>query len=209
MLGLAPLNILAGLVQDEEMLSLMDPERADCLPARVAHVLATSFQSQGESTPGRSVVEAIRNLIAAGGAHILNASDQALPPLSNKDFNGNRALGWQVDGQDKPRPLGIAIGHLAPATKNGEMDAIMLNPTNAFDVAQRRYPVTLPPGTSAATSFGSLWNEGLIHPKYLAKGRDGARATKVFNLNGRSTRVVPIHLDLILGIESVEDDDGE
>jgi hypothetical protein len=209
MLGLAPLAVLAGLVQDAEMLALMDTEREDCLPARVAHVLATSFQSQGEATPGRAVIEAIRNLIAAGGAHILNGSDPGLPPLANGDYIGNRALGWQVDGQDKPRPLGVAIGALSAASRGGEMDCIMLNPTNAFDAAQKRYPTTLPPGTSAATSFGSLWNEGLIHDRFLLKGRDGTRHGIVFNLGGRSARVVPIHIDKIMGDLEESHDDGE
>lgn len=210
MLGLAPLELLARMVEDKEMLALMDTDREDCLPARVAAVLSSSFQSQGEATPGLSIIEAIRNMLAAGNAHILNASDPALPPLANTPMSSNRALGWQVDGQDKLRPQGVAIGHLTAAKVGGDMDVVMLNPTNAFDQAQRRYPVALPAGTSAATSFGSLWNERLIHPHYLAIGRDGARVGKVFRIDGRSTRSVPIHIDLILGArEDATQDEGD
>jgi hypothetical protein len=208
MLGLAPLKILADMVGDVKMSELMETNREDSLPARVAAVLSSSFQSQGESTPGLSILGAIRDLLAAGKAHILNASDPALPPLANQEFVSNRALGWQVDGQDRLRPLGTAIGHLTSASATGAMDVVMLHPTNAFNLAQRAYPIALPPGTSVSTSFMSLWNEELIHPYYLAKGRDGNRIGKVFSIDGRSTRSVPIHIDLILG-KLISAEDGE
>ncbi|MEB0001653.1 hypothetical protein QN355_08990 [Cryobacterium sp. 10S3] len=208
MLGLAPLQVLAQMVHDSEMLALMNPATTGSLPARVAAVVSLSYRSQSESTPGLAILGAVRNLLAAGKAHILNANDPALPPLANTQYAANRALGWQVDTQDRLRPLGTAIGYLTAAGATGEMDVVMLHPVNAFDQAQRTYPIALPAGTSPTTSFGSLWNEKLIHPHYLAKGRDGNRVGKVFSVAGHSNRSVPIHIDLILG-ERMSADGGE
>jgi hypothetical protein len=198
MLGLAPLNLLADMVGDEKMLALFDPETKDNLPDRIAAVLQASFQSQGEQTPGRAVLEAVRNLLAGGKAHILNASDVSLPPLAGANDGTNRALGWMTDGQGNLRPQGIAIGFITAASKDSAVDVIMLDQTNAFDTAQRHYSSTLPPGTSSTTSFGSLWNEQLAHPAY-ADRRDGNRATQVYKIDGRAKRGVPIHIDTLLG----------
>jgi hypothetical protein len=197
MMGLAALEALAGEVEDNEMMAYFDTSNKDNLPVRVARVVSASLKSQGEVTPGRSVLEAVRNLITSGVAHILNASDPTSPPLFGADANMNRSLGWQTDSQDKLRPLGVAIGYITSASAKGEPDVIMLHQTIAFDTAQRRYPHLLPPGTSATTSFGSVWNEGLAHPAYVRK--DG-RATRVFKINGHSQRGVPIHLDQIIGL---------
>ena len=204
MLGLAPIETLAEMVEHEDMLAMFDEDRSDNLPDRIARVLSASFQSQGESTPGRAVLEAIRKLLASGKAHILNANDPNMPPLQGDHAGTNRALGWQADGQDKMRPLGVAIGHFTATSKGTDPDVIMFDKTNAFDYAQRHYSSMLPPGSSASTSFLSLWNEELIHPFYAEKGRDGNRADKVFRIDKRVARGVPVHIDQLLGAEDGE-----
>ncbi|MFE6966682.1 hypothetical protein ACFVAJ_16360 [Agromyces sp. NPDC057679] len=193
MMGLAPVHILAKLVNDRETLALLNPRRKDNLPKRIAEIVSRSFSTQAEATPGRSLLEAIRNLIQSGGAHVLNASDPGIPPMVNGNRAENRMLGWQYDAQDKPRPLGECIGYFV-----GE-NAIFFQPTNAFQTAQRKYPALLPPGTAASVSFGSLWNEQLAHEDYLNKGGKENRIDRVFKLNGRSTRGVPVHVDMLLG----------
>ncbi|WP_159600703.1 hypothetical protein [Agromyces humi] len=198
MMGLAPVHILAKLVNDRETLELLDTRRRDNLPKRIAEIVSRAFSTQAEATPGRSLLEAIRNLIQSGGAHVLNASDPGIPPMVNGTRSENRMLGWQYDAQDKPRPLGECIGYFV-----GE-NAIFFQPTNAFQTAQRKYPNLLPPGTAASVSFGSLWNEQLAHADYLNKGGKDNRTDRVFKLNGRSTRGVPVHVDILLG-ESLPD----
>lgn len=216
MIGLAPLQLLADTVGHTDMLSMFDPEREGNIPGRVAESLAVSFISQGAATPGRSVLEAVRNLLAAGHAHILNASDPGSAPLSGDRMGSNRALGWQLDATGQSRPMGVAIGHLSASRRGGDLDIVYLHKTNAFDVAARKYPAALPPGTSAATSFGSVWNEKLIHPKWLQKGRDGTRVDIRYAIDGHAVRGVPIHIDTIVGevLPNTDDDlagaaDGE
>lgn len=191
MAGLVPLALLADMVDDQEMLDLLDTRKRNNLQARISEIVAGSFRSQAEVTPGRSLMEAIRNVIASGHAHILNANDPGLQPMPNGSGSENRQLGWSKDGQDKPRPLGECIGYLV-----GD-DAVFFDYQNAFNIAQRRNPTQLPPGTSAPVSFGSLWNEGLAHERYKDKGGKGIG--RVFRLDGRSKRGVPVHIDLMLG----------
>ena len=199
MLGLAPLNILAEMVEDDRFLAMFDPETKDNLPDRIARVLSVSFQNQGESTPGKAILAAITSLLSAGRAHILSANDPTLAPISGDHAGSNRALGWQADAQGNFRPLGIAIGHLT-AARNGPVDVIMLNPTVAFDVAQRYSPRSPPSGSSAAMVWLSLWTEALIHPVYLNRGPDKDRAPKVYTVDGHKLRGIPVHLDAIIGV---------
>ncbi|KQO98867.1 hypothetical protein [Leifsonia sp. Leaf264] len=196
MLGLLSIEVLAEMVGDKEWLKLLDPKKKGNLLELIAQLVSGSFQSQAEVTPGRSLMEAIRLLIASGRAHILNANDPGIPPYPNGTPFMNNQMGWRADSQDKLRPLGTSIGWLV-----GD-DMVMLNATNAFEMAQRAYPHLLPSGTMASVSFNSVWNEGLSHPRYT--DRDGNRATKVFRNGGKSQRGVPIHVDLLLNDELPE-----
>ena len=220
MLGLAPLAILAELVEDTQMSELLSPDGAGSLPARVAAFAASSFRSQAEVTPGAVLIEAIRNILAAGYAHIENAHDATLPPLPFNDLFGNRALGWSPNGQGKLRPLGESIGALkttrgvakktpgvAKKTPGGATDTIMLNATNAFARAQRYNYRTLPPGTSSRASFESIWNEGRIHPGFVDE-REDRRVDLKYHVGGLHRRGVPIHINEILG-DPIGDELGE
>ncbi|MET4705856.1 hypothetical protein [Frigoribacterium sp. UYMn621] len=204
MLGLAPLNILAEMVEDDRFLAMFEPETADNLPERIARVLSVSFQSQGESTPGRAILAAISDLLSAGRGHILNANDPTAAPLTGDHAGSNRALGWQADSQGNFRPLGTAIGVLTAAGKNSPMDLIMLDPTVAFDLAQRYSSRTLPPGSSAKMVWLALWSEALVHPIFFKRKLDkDGRPTKIFVVDGRKRTGIPVHLDSIIGAESL------
>jgi hypothetical protein len=79
----------------------------------------------------------------------------------------------------------------------------MLDPTVAFDLAQRHFPRSLPPGSSATMVWRSLWTEGLIHPVFLKRGPDGDnRAAKSYFVDGRKRAGIPVHLDSIIGSET-------
>lgn len=199
MLGLAPLHILAEMVGATEILALFNPEDESNLPQRIAKIVMAGFATQGEATPGRATLDAIRHALLTGRAHLLNASDPNTPPISGDHAGTNRLLGWQQDGQDKFRPAGVAIGYITAAAGDTAVDVVMFDHKAAFEIASRWSPALLPPGTAASTSFGSLWNEGLIHPHYASRGRDGSRVNKMFRVDGRPMRGVPVHLDTLLG----------
>ncbi|MEC5149900.1 hypothetical protein [Cryobacterium sp. GrIS_2_6] len=197
MLGLAPLSILAEMVGDSEMSGLLDPERSDGLPARIASFAVSSFEAQAESTPVIALLGAIRETLAAGHAHILNPQNPSQPPLPISDRFGNNALGWRTDPDGKMQPLGRSIGYLK-ANRGGPLNIVMLNRQNAFDEAQRHYPKALPPGTSVSTAFIALWDEGLTLSTSAAQKRD-ARGDVIFKVGGRTLRGVPVGLDSIIG----------
>ncbi|WP_146072835.1 hypothetical protein [Cryobacterium sp. Y62] len=198
MLGFVPLTILAGLVGDAGMLRLLDPENLDSLPARVARMVSTSFQSQSEQSPGLAVLEALKDTLAGGYAHIENFTDASKPPFPIGNTIENRALGWRTDGDGKAHPLGSAIGFLHHP-RGGDLNAVLLNARNSFDVAQKYHPTVIPAGSSAVTTFKSLWNEKLIHPRYLEAGQKEGRHDVLIKRNGRNIRKVPVHLDQLLG----------
>ncbi|TFD94007.1 hypothetical protein E3T61_03135 [Cryobacterium lactosi] len=195
MLGLDPLKNLAELVGDTETADLLDVSRSDSLPARVAAFAASSFRSQLGATPGLVFLEAVRNILAAGQAHVENASKPNLPPLPEGDVFGNRALGWQPDGKGILRPLGESIGELKK-TRGGATDTIMLHATNAFSSAQRHHRKLLPAGSSARAVLESVWGEKLTHPECE---REIGRVDIKYKVNGRQRRGVPIQLNQILG----------
>lgn len=205
MLGFVPLSILAKLVGDEDMLRLLDPENLDSLPARVARLVSVSFQSQSEQSPGMAVLEALKDTLAGGYAHIENFTDASKPPFPIANTNANTALGWLTDADGKARPVGTAIGSLH-RPRGGNLDAILLNSTNAFDVAQKYHPSVLPAGSTPATTFRSLWSEGLIHPRYLEIGTQDGRPAVPIKRNKRTIRAVPVHIDIMLG--TVVDNDA-
>ena len=143
-------------------------------------------------------MKALKDLMAGNGAHIENSKKPGEPPLPASNLIGNRALGWQPNADGTFRPLGTSIGFLL-RPRGQDLDNIALNATNAFDAAQRRYPTSLPPGTSATTTFSSLWSEKLIHPTYLERGQQDGRHDVVIKMNGRTMRLVPIHIDHFIG----------
>ncbi|MET3769825.1 hypothetical protein ABIB15_002529 [Marisediminicola sp. UYEF4] len=195
MLGLAPLQLLAEMVGDHEFLALFDPANEENLPERVARVVAANFRSQGEVSPGLSILEAIQALLRAGRAHILNGTDPSLPPLSVDD-DANHALGWKKHPDGHWEPRGDSIGELLAAVAGGEVDAVLLHQTNAFQKAQSYYPELLPPGTSSKSAFGALWSEELTHPHWRGP-EDGRKTVQLFR-NRRAIKGVPVHVDRIL-----------
>jgi hypothetical protein len=204
MMGLAALHVLATRVNDEEMLTLLDVDNPDGLPAMVAAVAADSYLRESEAAPGADALAALRNLCAAGKAHIIQGNDPSEPP--GKDAASLRALGWQSDADGNPRPLGECIGCLRGTSVNAPRDVVFVNKANAFKLVQNTFRSVAPHGTTDLRFFGPLWDESLIHPYYLAQGRKGGKVDSAYS-GGRG---VAIHLDRFLGIEDGSDDsDGD
>ncbi len=196
-LGLASIALLAELVEHQDFLDMFSEDTKNNLPDRVARVLAAAFQSQGESTPGRAFTDALRDALAAGKAHILHGKSLSAPFPDDAPLN--RLLGWQNDLHGSPRPLGAPIGYLVAATATATtMDLIALEEKSAFTIAQYQNRAAFPPGSTAKGVYTSFWAEGLAHPdhpKAPAEGRSGKR----FRVGGRFKRLVPVHLDRLIG----------
>jgi hypothetical protein len=204
MMGLAALHVLATRVNDEEMLTLLDVHNPDGLPAMVASVAADSYFRESEAAPGADALDALRNLCAAGKAHIIDGYDPSEPP--GNDAASLRSLGWQSDADGNPRPLGVCIGCLRGTSVKAPQDVVFVNKANAFKLVRDTFPGVAPHGTTALSLFAPMWDETLIHPYYLAQGRKGGKVDSAYS-DGRG---VAIHLDRFLGIEDGSDDsDGD
>ena len=198
MLGLAPLRLLAELVHDDDMLVLLDPTLEDNLLDRVAQVVAGTYRDQSFHSPGATLVGALKAILRAGHAHILNGTDPSEPPLPREDKAGNRALGWQSDGDGNVRPLKMAVGHLVAPKDGLPTDVILFDRVNSFNEAQKRFPGMLPPGTISKGAFQSAWGEELTHSYWRSKGADTGRLSVRVG-SGAKQRGVPFHLDDITG----------
>jgi len=199
MLGLYPLQILAEFVSDRRMMEALDPENPESLPARVIQALRSSYLAQNEASPGRSFLDVLSQLLRTGAAHVVNANDPALPPMSNADDAKNQGLGWRNDGHGW-KAQGLTIGWAGFTTRDPDssVDLISFDANAAFDLAKRLAPSTLPPGTSSNGAWQPVWSEKLIHPRYVSK-RESSRINLKLPINGTYRRAVPIHIDKVLG----------
>lgn len=198
--GFAPLKFLAEAVGHSAMSALLDTSVGGSLPELIARITQVSHQAQKEVTPGRALLDSIRNLLDAGYGHILDASDASSPPGVNGTAEINVKLGWKPDALGVLRPQGPSIGYLTAATTKSPFDVLMLHTDNAFIEAQKRYRAALPPGTAAKSAWEAVWTEGLVHPHYLALGKEeGTRINRAFYIDGHQQRGVPVHLNDIIG----------
>jgi hypothetical protein len=196
MLGLVPLWKLAKAVNHRPFLEVLDMDDDNSLWARVAGTLSQTFQAQAINSLGRATLAAVRDVLAAGNAHLLNASDLNQPPLGEGQDASNTALGWQKSADGTWRSRGVNIGYVRTINDH---EMLLLHPGNALKAAQEHSPALLPHGTSEATAWGSLWNEKLVHPHYAAKGKPANRHAVDVKIDGHLKRFVPVHPDQILG----------
>jgi hypothetical protein len=201
MMGFAPLALVSALVGDEDAAALFGIKTSAGLPTRVARLVANSFSSAAEMTPGSNTVHALRAVLSARHGYIENATDPGKPPLPASD-NANSALGWisQGDGIWQPRANAVAVGHLISARSGLAEDVILFDLSNSFNLVQKHHPGLIPAGTSAKSVFGSLWAEGLVHEHFRKRGPEAGRQTvnifRKLNFKG-----VPVHLESILSEE--------
>jgi hypothetical protein len=126
------------------------------------------------SSNSRNLLEAIRNLLAAGRAHLEHPTLSGSRPVlsgDNADYY-NRAAGWRVDPRsDQWVPNGIPIGHLGvPTDSEDPSDFVaLLSSANAFNLAQREHPKLVPPGQKAGDTWNQVWEDedgAMVHPGY-------------------------------------------
>lgn len=172
--------------------------------------VAAGYLEQKGTTPGQRALQAVRQLLASGQAHVVNIEDPNSPPVSGVKEAAllNRQLGWVTsNGQD--RPCGPNIGWYT-LDRAGER-VLLLNGAVAFNEAQRRYPELIPFGQKQRAAWDSAWQEGLTVPEHTPTGEPrgwrrrtngkSMQATIRASVGGTSVEGVPIPLSVLLNID--------
>lgn len=131
----------------------------DGLPKHLIRLIVVGWEEHARTTPGRSLLMAVSSLLRSGRGHIACAANPAAAP-GDGDPQVAAALGWVLRGGDL-QPGGPAIGVYGTLQETGEA-LVLLDRTNAFDLAHKHYPDLLPPGTRQTTSWQSARDEGLL-----------------------------------------------
>ncbi|MHA3723766.1 hypothetical protein ACXR2T_07795 [Leucobacter sp. HY1910] len=136
-------------------------------PLDLVHMSVAALGQGKEQAIGRTLIDCIADVIAAGKAHLLNPNVAGAPPFPDtpENLHLNRAAGWEkVRGEWTGR--GESIGQ-AGQTNNGMM--ALLNPTNAFQIAQKLHPSRIPFGQKPEATWHAAAAEGVV--MQLGEGR--------------------------------------
>lgn len=173
--------------------------------ALVGYVHA-GFSEADATSPGVSIVRALRSALASGSIH-LGHPTSGQPPYLDDDpdekVRVNQMLGWSypsAEGQGE-RPNGRRVGELV---NRDDVWYALLDPHAAFNEAQRAHPEIILHGSKAEPTWASAWNDGLADGPWSRKRTHGNRLRSVVRVNGKE--VVPVPLTRLLGID--EDEEG-
>jgi hypothetical protein len=204
-LGLYPLEMLCRL--------LGLPDRAEQVRSLYALIISLTGEhvaSQRERTPGASLLEAIRSVLAAGQAHIASGEATASTPIVGQQNSNLTAsmLGWQPDSNGGMRATGSAIGYLVKTADDDPI--VMLDSRNAFNVAAKNNRDLIMFGQTALQAWTSVWSEGLACEDAYTRQKtpNGAlRQTVRASVGGNSISGIPVRLSVLLsGGRSTNDD---
>lgn len=199
LLGFAPLHLLAQMVGHAKFLAMFDLSNPANLIHAVSRVAGQGFESQALVTPGRTLLSAVKFTLESGRGHISSAEHPNQPPLDASLQVANAALGW-VQENDIWRAKGPNLGYLIATSKDAAAaDVVMLSKINSFEAAARAFPGMIPPGSTAKTAYGSVWNEELVHPHYADKRPQGGRDENSFRADGMNKKGVPVSLETLIG----------
>lgn len=196
-IGLLPLGYLAQMLGLEEIHRRVDGWIDDIFD----HVFAESLRIH-QNTPGRALLAAIRAALRAGAAYIEARDTPTQPPLQEGQGTVSATmLGWQAAGDGALRPGGTRIGSLV--AKNDRL-YVLLDPANAFKIAQRHQPDLIPYGSRQNTSWAAAWAEGLTCPdgdpwKRHQVGQHLRPVVRAYGLDA-----VPFQLDQIVGAAEID-----
>ena len=183
-LGISALTQVAahlGLDDQVETLSGMYDE--------ISALVAEHHEAQSVRTPGASLFDALRQILASGKAHIIAPGSGGVP---SSDPLTNQLLGWTLAADAPARGSGPPIGWLL--TRNGS-EHVVFDPSSAFAAAQRENPSTIPYGQKEASSWRGLIDEGYASsdiPREGIKSRVQVRTNE-----GTSVRLAGIAVDLV------------
>ena len=105
------------------------------LADEVFSLVADHYRAQQETSPGQSILLAVRSLLAAGLAHIQSVDTPGAPPIAGGPEAAviNSRLGWVHAADGTSRPGGPTIGYLVnPSGARGIPPHVLLDPKNSF-----------------------------------------------------------------------------
>lgn len=177
--ALAALAEWAGIDEGDPILARLAPSGPDSYTHELTGMAARLIQRQRETTPGRSLVQALSKLMLAGRAHVENPNSPGTPPAEVNALDGenagaraaliNRRLGWVADSNGVWSPKGVSIGYYGYSRRLSN-PIVLFDVRNAFGEARNAYPELVLPGQNATVGWASVWNEGLCAG--ISKRRD-------------------------------------
>lgn len=199
----------AGLSDDDEVLSRLigDPDDDKSLHGSLVAYAAEDLREFRSKSNSRNLIEALRNALQQGEAHLDNPVAPGEPPIPATHSNANtlnRALGWRYDAaRGAWQPQGKNIGY-AGLPDNAAPDEWIaaLNAQNAFALAQRLYPNLVPHGQKASASWGQVWEDegGVMVSTRYSRPTDRSLGVKVKlgGDTGSRLRGIPVRLSVLL-----------
>ncbi|MBN9214120.1 MAG: hypothetical protein J0J04_04765 [Microbacterium sp.] len=203
------LGVWAGIDPDDEVLARLagNPDEAESLHGALVAYAAEDLREFRTKSNSRSLLEAIKNALQQGEAHLANPVAAGEPPVPATHWNAqalNQALGWTYDStrgawMPKGKPIGFAG---QPDVSKPEEWIAALNTTNAFALAQRHYPNLVPHGQKAVASWNQVWedeNGTLVSPRYTRPTDRGVGLkVKLGDGAGARLRGIPVQLAVLL-----------
>lgn len=200
------------LGMDDEFVSLFSLRG---MAGAIASLSGEGYHANNETSTGRRIITAASSVLRRGRAHIINGDDTSVPPGESDGGNfTSQLLGWTKDAQGVSRRSGEAIGVLIHKDGN---PVVLLDPRAAFNVAAQHHPELVQPGQGQRSSWGSVWDENLVHPGFkrdtagAAGGSTTVRVVVGKTSDGKPVRYsgVPVPLDVLLsgGLTHTEEED--
>jgi hypothetical protein len=197
-------EIARELELDEEIIGLFDAHQ---LPQQIIDLLIEAHRGTRETQRGYAFVEAIRQLLRTGEAHVLDYEDPTNPPtLPGRADSGitSTAFGWFPAGGDRDgyQPRGTPIGTFQIDRKTGRA-FLAIQAHDAFRIAKARLDTIN--DTDSKNSVSAVYEEELVAD--FVPREKGRRASKVttLDLSGdpsgttrRQMRVLPLDAEMIV-----------
>lgn len=160
---------------DPKLAALLDE---DGLRADLVKLIHAAHADNGEASSGRSILTALRNLLASGRAHVTCPDAPASAPVRTGDgeFNlrCNFQMGWRPTDQDGVmEPLGVRIGEVITQATTGQL-VVVFNEQVAFNEARRFFPELIPPGSLPYQTWSGVWDES-FNPELTKKTMDARK----------------------------------
>ncbi|TFD75416.1 hypothetical protein E3T54_11835 [Cryobacterium sp. Sr8] len=164
-LGLLGLEILLRELGEDALADTLTFDEG-ALSALVCEQVALDVTTKPPAEPGQVLIDCIAKALSSGHAYLANLDGS--PNAPQVRGIATHDLGWHQKGQPEPMAQGHCVGEIKTfESKTGEqIEVILLDPTEAFNVARRYYPDEIKPGTRGESSWKSAKLLNLMHPHY-------------------------------------------
>lgn len=173
------------------------------------HTAETRIETEAQR-PGQLMVEALRQALSSGLAHVLAAEDPHRPPITvdgedaaHSSMSDNVVLGWKPRN-DELQPSGQQIGWLIE--RDGE-PVILFFTDEAFRLVSEKLDDLVRPGSQPRSTWRSVYGEGFIDRRIAAKDSRNPSYVRQIKRPGdkRPTRGAPIRLKVLQDPEDTGD----